>query len=474
MATRYVYEKWSSVKKYNTSPTETLFKNVVLDEDIEDMFTGGTIKFSSNYTADENGFSATGSNNWTLSPNGGSSATNPNNPDGYKYLTSSYNKDTMYELRISPSVTVSFGYSTSYYPSWYFTFIIYGREDLVLDSVKLYKYFLPSYYAKGTTKYSGYVTSSASSISATSSYFYDRIGTDNIDAKSISLSKTSVKIGEDVTITVSPSTSNTYGGTISYTYQYSTNGGSTWSTLKTTTLTSATVNVVSGTSFKARVVASDNYGFTSSTYTTSSAIPIITNTPPKFNVTGEDLGIKTAKFNIDYIVTDTEGNDVTIEEKLDNKLIRSFNPTLGENNTFSITDEEWIKVLNGNHSVTIKATDSQGANTINTWTFTKNTKEIEFTLKTPLTADAALTKTILNITRQIPESAIFKVEVCNNGYDEIPTWEDVTNAVLTQGKYFLTNTVKTATNWGYNVRVTVNRNSSIGDCYISGVGGNFE
>lgn len=470
MATRYVYEKWSSVKKYNTSPTISLFKNAVDGEYITDIFPLTGVSFASDYKLDDKGFSKSGEY-WDLNSQAGTSATNPNRPDGKKYLICSRSVDKMYELRVSPTnISVGYSYETR---SGTFDFRLYGfeTEDAV---VQLYKHSIESYYAKGTTKYSGYVTSSASSISATSSYFYDRIGSDNIDAKSISLSKSSVKVGEDVTITVSPSTSNTYGGTISYTYQYSTNGGSTWSSLKTTTLTSATVNISSGTSFKARVVASDNYGFTSSTYTTSTVIPIITNTPPKFNVTGEDLGVKTAKFNIDYIVTDTEGNDVTIEEKLDNKLIRSFNPTLGENNTFSITDEEWIKVLNGNHSVTIKATDSQGANVTNTWTFTKNTEEIEFTLKTPLTADAAAYKTILSITRKIPDGAIYKFEVCNNGYDEVPTWEDITNEVKKEEKFFFSNTQKTAEQWGYNVRVTVNRNSSIGDCYISGVGGNFE
>ena len=66
------------------------------------------------------------------------------------------------------------------------------------------------------------------------------------------------------------------------------------------------------------------------------------------------------------------------------------------------------------------------------------------------------------------------MEVCNNAFDEAPTWQDVTQAVTSGSKFFLSNTTKTAENWGFNLRIKVNRNGAAGDCYVVSAGGNFE
>ena len=52
--------------------------------------------------------------------------------------------------------------------------------------------------------------------------------------------------------------------------------------------------------------------------------------------------------------------------------------------------------------------------------------------------------------------------------------QDVTQAVNSGSKFFLSNEEKTAENWGFNFRIKVKRNSASGDCFISSVGGNFE
>ena len=107
-------------------------------------------------------------------------------------------------------------------------------------------------------------------------------------------------------------------------------------------------------------------------------------------------------------------------------------------------------------------------------TFTKNETEIELTLATPLTADDMVTKGIMSVVRQIPAGAKFTVEVCNNGNDASPTWEDVTQNVVSGSKFFLSNTTKTASAWGYNFRIKVKRGTATGDCFITSAGGNFE
>ena len=131
-------------------------------------------------------------------------------------------------------------------------------------------------------------------------------------------------------------------------------------------------------------------------------------------------------------------------------------------------------VLNGSHTLTVTATDNYGGAATRTYTFSKNETEIELTLATPLEADDMVTKAIMSITRQIPAGAEFTVEACNNGHDDSPAWEDVTQAVTSGSKFFLSNDSKTAEEWGFNFRIKVKRNSASGDCFISSVGGNFE
>lgn len=168
------------------------------------------------------------------------------------------------------------------------------------------------------------------------------------------------------------------------------------------------------------------------------------------------------------------GQTVTVIEKIDGTEKRRFTATSGKNYSFNVTAAEWVKLLNGSHTLTITATDDYGGTATRTYTFAKNETEIELTLATPLAADDMITKAIMSVTRQIPAGATFTVEACNNGNDASPTWEDVTQAVTSGSKFFLSNTTKTASAWGYNFCIKVKRKDATGDCFISSVGGNFE
>jgi len=106
-------------------------------------------------------------------------------------------------------------------------------------------------------------------------WWREYLGSDTIDPTAVAYSKSDLQAGESVTIQVSPRTP-TYGGTISYQYQYSTDGGSSWTNIGSkTTNTSVSVTIPDGAKqFKARVRASDNYGFTSSDYVTGPALGV--------------------------------------------------------------------------------------------------------------------------------------------------------------------------------------------------------
>lgn len=112
------------------------------------------------------------------------------------------------------------------------------------------------------------------------SNWYTYQGSDSIDATAVGYSNQFPMGGQPITINVTPATP-TYGGTIQYTYQVQLSGGS-WTTIATkTTATSQQYTIPAGTtSFAARVVANDTWGFSSSTYTTGSTLTVTNNLPP--------------------------------------------------------------------------------------------------------------------------------------------------------------------------------------------------
>ena len=78
------------------------------------------------------------------------------------------------------------------------------------------------------------------------------------------------------------------------------------------------------------------------------------------------------------------------------------------------------------------------------------------------------------VTQKI-EGAVAKVEACNNGFDAVPTWEDITAMVQINRVYNFTNKTKTASKWGVNIRFTITKNEGFeGEVSISGFGGAYE
>lgn len=118
-------------------------------------------------------------------------------------------------------------------------------------------------------------SSSAYPTGQSGDYWYSYKGGDSIDPTALSYSNQKPRAGETITVTLAPA-KNTYGGTISYQYQYSVNGGRTWvdAGSKTTSATKEILIAKGTEQFRARAVASDNYGFTSSTYVTGANLPV--------------------------------------------------------------------------------------------------------------------------------------------------------------------------------------------------------
>lgn len=199
---------------------------------------------------------------------------------------------------------------------------------------------------------------------------------------------------------------------------------------------------------------------------------VLTQNVPAISGTNSNLGNKSAAFSHAYTVIDADNEAVTVTEYIDDVKIRSYVATLGANNYFAVTGNTWLKLTNGVHTLKITATDGFDTAT-RTVTFTKSVTKLTVQRSTPIAASTMPTRIVVTLVKNVPATADVKVEVCNNGFDASPTWEEFEN-YATGLAYGFNNKTNTAGKWGVNVRVTVDRNGSEGACYISEIGGNFE
>lgn len=199
------------------------------------------------------------------------------------------------------------------------------------------------------------------------------------------------------------------------------------------------------------------------------------NTAPTVSTDGAALGRKNAAFAWKYTVMDTDGDTLTVTEKLDGKTTRTRTGVAsGTALTFEQTASAagFQKILNGNHTITVEVSD--GKETVSTSaTFTKAVHAASVTLAEPLAVEGDITVAVLQVTGSIPDDAKFKAEVTNNALDSSPVWQDATTEAKKGVNIVFEN--KTATNGAaFNFRVSVERGESGEGGYIEAVSGAFE
>lgn len=121
---------------------------------------------------------------------------------------------------------------------------------------------------------------------------------------------------------------------------------------------------------------------------------VVVNTPPAISSSipsGSGLGTKEEGFNFPYTVTDVDGDAVTVKEYLDNVVKRSYQASLGQENTFeAVTAAHWQTVLNGSHTLKVAANDGKADSAPYTATFSKAVYSASITMTEPLPADALI------------------------------------------------------------------------------------
>ena len=214
-----------------------------------------------------------------------------------------------------------------------------------------------------------------------------------------------------------------------------------------------------------------------STLSVSDDGTVSVNTAPKITSptgNGSNLGTKNSGFTLNYTVTDADNDPVTVKEYLDDRLLRSYRPTLGQAQTVqALTPSQYHKVLNGSHTFKVIANDGKANSNEFKVYFSKKVTSATITMAEPLPANDTIKVMVATITGQLPADAVLKVEVTNNANDPSPVWEDATNDVKTGANHVFTN--QTASNgFAFNFKVSVSRGPSDTGGHISNIGGAFQ
>lgn len=354
-----------------------------------------------------------------------------------------------------------------------------------------------SYYVRGSL--TGYVTSSNSgqypSDDYTGSNWYVRLGSDSIDAKSVTI-PSQIDGGTMINISIEPATNLLGSTTISYVIQYRFNDGI-WTTLTTTTTTQYTLSVPMDTqTVQVRVQAKDNVGFTSTDYTTSETVSVTNGDPPvvssDLGSSPYDMGQVSKPFTFEYTITDPDyGDSATVEEKLyfgenlgtatsekenilsGSKLSFSLFQDLAKKEELTVDD---IFLLVPNETplyASVKAVDSHGLESEEyKVTFEKYVDEVTIKLDPPLSVTGSITNGVVYVNGYIPTDAEFYVHVTNNAKDEEPVWQDITADVLAGRVFKLTN-AKAESGASFSFIVHAKRGESKEGGFIDSVVGAF-
>lgn len=210
-------------------------------------------------------------------------------------------------------------------------------------------------------------------------------------------------------------------------------------------------------------------------YVTDDGFATENQTPKLTSTAGAALGQKNAAFAWKYTVTDADGDTLTVTEKLDGKTTKTRTSVAsGTALTFEQAADAagFQRILNGNHTLTVEASDGKGSTSLNA-TFVKSVTSASVTLTTPLAVDGDITVAVLQVAGSIPDDAVFRAEVTNNANDLSPVWQDATTEVQKGVNIVFENKTATAGS-AFNFRVSVSRGASGTGGYIEAVSGAFQ
>ena len=201
------------------------------------------------------------------------------------------------------------------------------------------------------------------------------------------------------------------------------------------------------------------------------------NFPPIISGTNTTISPGKDRVAYSYSVTDEEKDPIKVTTYLDSMVLeRDKVVEDGKTYKIEISGQDFLKIRPGKHTLKIEATDGNSESVVRLVNFERSVTRFVIEKDTPFETDVAAKKIYLGLNGavHVAEGAILKVEVCNNGFDLQPTWEDATSVSLANKSFNFQNTKKTAEKWGINIRVTVDRDQASRDSSATGLGGSFE
>lgn len=217
---------------------------------------------------------------------------------------------------------------------------------------------------------------------------------------------------------------------------------------------------------------------TDGTATTFRRVTFIRNNmPPIISDKDKDLGEVTNDLKYSWSATDPEKDKMTAIIFLDDRIIKDrFALTEGTNQTLKIDGYDMLKLGRGKHKIRIVVEDDKGFSSTRTITFTRVVPRLIMQLaNNGVETDEPATR--VNVTQAgiyVAKGAGVKYEVCNNSFDENPTWEDATSVTQAGKAYNFQNKNHKSDRVGVNIRVTIERGSAAALSYISAIGGAYD
>ena len=207
-----------------------------------------------------------------------------------------------------------------------------------------------------------------------------------------------------------------------------------------------------------------------SDYATSPVYVVQDNYPPFISGDESNLGEKPTRFSYNYIIYDGDDAKITVKEYLNTTLLRTYQASAGQTQTFEITSAQWGAISVGDNYIKIVASD-EAASVSQAKHFTKSAGvlELEYTPTGNITVQPKAINVELDLVK--PFAADLQVLACNNGNDTQPVWDDITTAVRANINHVFTNVAKQAgvTYWKVILKIVVSRNGTEGDIKLGGI-----
>lgn len=272
MSTRYVWDKTVATSKLKETKTKITT--------VKGPFTSGSsITLGGSYTFDEQTgeYSVSGGRTYTVDDFSGPEEKIVN-ANSYPYVMSDRYSQNMFGVK---------DYVSYQNPVWELRVIngeveiasfLYINEEYGYQYEWFYEYYHTSTIGSGEhVEYLSGSTSNAyqAGVDSTGQYYLVYLGADSIDPKSVSFSGAEPDSDGNMSVVVTPAT-NTLVGNILYQYQYSIDNGSSWTNAgdKTAATTKEIPVPPEAEKFMVRVQASDDIGFTSTTYVSTANITV--------------------------------------------------------------------------------------------------------------------------------------------------------------------------------------------------------